>query len=67
MGFLTYNILICTTAVPKGISNEFCTPIIFKNPVKTSFSMRNKLFTICVDLFYFDNVKFSLFFHFDHE
>ena len=29
-------------------SRIFFTPIIFKNPLKTGFSFRNILFTICV-------------------
>ena len=29
-------------------SGIFFTPIIFKNPLKTGFSLRNILFTICV-------------------
>ena len=30
------------------IGNKFCTPINFKNTLKTGFSLRNILITICV-------------------
>ena len=34
--FITPNNLICIKVVPKVIGYHFCTPIIFKNPLKTS-------------------------------
>ena len=48
VGFLTFNILKVTKTVSNLICDWFYTPIIFNNPVKTAFSIRNILFTICV-------------------
>ena len=45
--FLTFNILLYTKSVPNVIGDWFCTPKMFKNPIKTGFSVRNILFTIC--------------------
>ena len=46
--FLTFNIYLRIKAVQKVIVNWFCTPIIFKTPVKTGFSMRIIPITIYV-------------------
>ena len=43
-GTNTFDILLHTKAIPKLIGDGFCTPIIFKSPIKTKFSIRNKLF-----------------------
>ena len=39
---------LVTKAVQKVTCSWFCTPIIFNNPLKPNFSIRNILFTICV-------------------
>ena len=40
MEFLTFNVLIHTKSEQKVLGNWFWAPIIFKNPVKTRFSIR---------------------------
>ena len=41
--FLTINVLLHTNSEQKVIGNEICTQIIFKNSLKTGFSIRNIL------------------------
>jgi len=41
--FLTINVLLHTKSEQKVIDNKICTPIIFKNPLKPGFSIRNIL------------------------
>ena len=46
--FLAFNVLLHTKSRQQVIGNWFCTTIIFKNPLKTGFSIRNIPITICV-------------------
>ena len=39
--FLTINDLLHTKSEQKVIGYQICTPIIFKNPLKPGFSLRN--------------------------
>ena len=41
-------ILLHAKSKQKVIGNSICTPIIFKNPLETGFSLRNILITVCV-------------------
>ena len=50
MEYLTFIIFEHFIAVSNLTGNWFCTPIIFKNPMKTSFSIRNILFLYTVVL-----------------
>ena len=46
--YQTLDILLHAESEQKRIGNQFCTPIIFKNPLKTWVSLKNILITICV-------------------
>ena len=46
--YLTFDILLHSKSEQKVIGNQLCSPIIFLNPLKTDFSLRNILTTIFV-------------------
>ena len=46
--FLSFNVLLQHTKSEQKVLDWFCTQIIFKNPLRTGFSIRNILITICV-------------------
>ena len=48
MEYITFDILLHAKSDQKVIENLFCTPIMFKNPLKTGFALRNILIIICV-------------------
>ena len=46
--YLTFDIFLHAKFEKKIIVNQICTPIIFKNPLKTCFFIKKYTFTICV-------------------
>ena len=51
--YLTFDILLLVKFEKKVIGNYFFTPIIFKNLLKTGFSLRNTLITYVSGVFGF--------------
>jgi hypothetical protein len=50
-GYLTFDNLLYTKSEQKAIGNLFCTPIIFTNPLKTGFSLKNLLLNFVSGVF----------------
>ena len=50
--FLAFNVLLHTKSEQKVIDNCFCAPKIFKDPLKTGFSVRHTLLQSSSRIFY---------------